>query len=84
MFRARVTVTLKKSILDPQGRTVERSLHNLGFAAAANVRVGKVIELDLDLPREQAEAQAREIAERVLANPVIESYQVELHEVTPA
>lgn len=84
MFRARVTVTLRKSILDPQGRTVERSLHNLGYSAVNNVRVGKEIEFDLDLPREQAEKQAREIAERVLANPVIETYAVELLEVEPA
>jgi phosphoribosylformylglycinamidine synthase PurS subunit len=84
VFRARVTVTLRKSILDPQGRTVERSLHNLGYSTVNNVRVGKEIEFDLDLPREQAEEQAREIAERVLANPVIETYAVELLEVEPA
>lgn len=80
VFRARVIVNLRRSILDPQGRTVERSLHNLGHAGVSGVRVGKVVELLLDGPRERAEAEARRIAETVLANPVMETFELELDE----
>jgi phosphoribosylformylglycinamidine synthase subunit PurS len=73
-----VIVTPKKSILDPQGRTVERSLHTLGHSNVATVRVGKYIELELSGTPEQAEAQAHQIARDLLVNPVIEEYTVQL------
>ena len=84
MFRAKVFVTLRKSILDPQGRTVERSLHNLGFDDANHVRVGKYVEFELSGPRERALERAHAIARDVLSNPVIEDYALELEELQPA
>src|SRR4051812_31181232 len=78
-MRARVFVTLKPSVFDPQGRTIAEALHSLGYAGVENVRQGKFFELDLqttDAPH--AKALAAEVADRVLANPVIESYRVEV------
>ena len=78
-MRARVFVTLKPSVFDPQGRTIAEALHSLGYAAVADVRQGKYFELDLnttDAP--QAKLLAAEVADKLLANPVIESYHVEL------
>ena len=68
---------LKPGISDVQGQTVERALPALGFAAASNVRVGKRIELDIDAPSSQeAKRQVEAICARLLANPVIETYEV--------
>jgi len=78
-MRARVFVTLKPSVFDPQGRTIAEALHSLGYAGVADVRQGKYFELDLnasDAP--QAKALAAEVADKVLANPVIESYRIEV------
>jgi phosphoribosylformylglycinamidine synthase len=78
---ARVYVTPKQGILDPQGKAVERSLHALGFAEVGDVRVGKYIELRLrDLARDAAAARVREMCERLLANGVIEDFRVEVAE----
>jgi phosphoribosylformylglycinamidine synthase len=78
-MRARVFVTLKPSVFDPQGRTIADALHSLGYNAVEEVRQGKYFELDLatTAPAE-AEALAAEVADRLLANPVIESYRVEV------
>lgn len=77
--RARVFVTLKPSVFDPQGRTIANALHSLGYAAVADVRQGKYFELDLTVSSAaDAQALAAEVAEKVLANPVIESCRVEL------
>jgi len=79
MARARVYVTLKKSVFDPQGRTIHDALRSLGYASVADVRQGKFFEVDMGgLGPEEARATAEEIARRVLSNPVIESYRVEL------
>ena len=77
-MKARVVVTLKKSVLDPQGQAVTRALGSLGFAEVKDVRLGKIIELDLDT-RDPAEAQkrVRDMCEKLLANTVIEEYRVE-------
>ena len=78
-MKATVTVMLKAGVLDPQGKAIGQALHNLGFANVGEVRAGKVIELELDetdAPR--ARAQAEEMARRLLANTVIESYRVEV------
>ncbi|HEY6912784.1 MAG TPA: phosphoribosylformylglycinamidine synthase subunit PurS [Myxococcales bacterium] len=77
-MKARVVVTLKKSVLDPQGQAVTRALGSLGFAEVKDARLGKVIELDLDT-RDAAEAQkrVRDMCEKLLANTVIEEYRVE-------
>lgn len=78
-MRARVFVTLKPSVFDPQGKTIAEALHSLGYAAVDEVRQGKYFELELQATAaEQARALAAEVADRLLANPVIESYRVEV------
>jgi len=77
-MRARVFVTLKPSVFDPQGTTVAEALHTLGYPVVTNVRQGKYFELDIDAPTlEEARRIAAEAAEKLLANPVIESYRIE-------
>jgi phosphoribosylformylglycinamidine synthase PurS subunit len=77
--KARVFVTLKPSVFDPQGRTIVDALQSLGYAAVADVRQGKYFELDLDVrTSDDAEKLAGEVAGRVLANPVIESFRIEV------
>jgi phosphoribosylformylglycinamidine synthase len=80
-MKARVFVTLKPSVFDPQGHTIVEALHSLGYADVADVRQGKYFELDLQAPTvAAAEKMAAEVADRVLANPVIESFRVELEQ----
>lgn len=78
-MKARVTVTLKQGVLDPQGKAIEGALKSLGIDGVASVRQGKVF--DVEVPggdRGRAEAALREAAERLLANTVIEDYRVEI------
>jgi phosphoribosylformylglycinamidine synthase subunit PurS len=76
-FNAQVSVMLKPGISDPQGQTIERALPALGYDGVAGVRVGKRIELSLSADdRDHAHRQVIEMCERLLANPVIESYEV--------
>ena len=78
-MRARVFVTLKPSVFDPQGTTVVEALHTLDFTAVKDVRQGKYFELELDTSTpEEARRLATEAADKLLANPVIESYRVEI------
>jgi phosphoribosylformylglycinamidine synthase len=78
-MKAVVTVSLKDGVLDPQGKAVEHALHNLGFANVAEVRVGKIISFDIDAADEaQARAQADEMGRRLLANTVIERFDVQV------
>ena len=78
-MKARVYVTLKKSVFDPQGKAVHDALASLGYAGVSDVRQGKFFELELEATDlGAARAQAEEVARRVLSNPVIESYRVEL------
>jgi phosphoribosylformylglycinamidine synthase subunit PurS len=78
---ARVTVTPKRGILDPQGRAVQQSLHVLGFAEVGEVRVGKYVELRLrDVDRAAAAGRVRAMCEQLLANGVIEDFHVEIVE----
>lgn len=79
-FHAEVFVTLKRAILDPQGRTVENTLKRLGHENLADLRVGKYIELTLSGEREEVEAQLREMATSVLSNPVMEEVRFTLSE----
>ena len=76
-MKARVTVTLKPSVLDPQGKAIEGALKSLGFDGVAGVRQGKVFDIEL-ASAEGAEARLSEMCEKLLANTVIESYRVEL------
>jgi len=78
-MRARVFVTLKPSVFDPQGRTIAEALHSLGYASVADVRQGKYFELDLATTEAATARQlAAEVADKVLANPLIESYRIEV------
>ncbi len=77
-MRMRVIVGLKPGVLDPQGKAIEGALGSLGFEGVRGVRQGKVIELDLDASDEAAaRAEAERMAERLLANPVMETYRIE-------
>ncbi|GAA5533708.1 phosphoribosylformylglycinamidine synthase subunit PurS [Deinococcus aluminii] len=79
-YHAKVFVTLKPSILDPQGRTVERALSHLDYANVSGVRVGKYIELTLSGERAEVESQLADIVENVLSNPIMENARWELEE----
>ena len=81
-MQALVHVTLKKTVLDPQGRTIRSALNNLGFSGVQEVRQGKFFEIELADGADPAQAreQVEKIAHEVLANPVIEEYEVELRE----
>ena len=79
VMRARVFVTLKPSVFDPQGKTIADALHSLGYGGVEDVRQGKYFELDLATTEAaQAQALAAEVADKLLANPVIESYRIEV------
>ena len=78
-MRARVFVTLKPSVFDPQGQTIADALHSMGYGTVGDVRQGKYFELELTSgSAEQARMLASEVADKLLANPVIESYRVEV------
>ena len=79
MFLARVYVTLKPTVNDPQGLTIRGGLHSLGFESVQDVRAGKYIEITLDAKDEsEADAQVTEMCRKLLANPVIEDFRFEL------
>ncbi len=81
MFKATVNVTLKKSVLDPQGQTVLHALGTMGFNEAKSLRVGKFFELSLDAEnRQKAEASIKAMCDKLLTNPVIEDYTFQLQE----
>jgi phosphoribosylformylglycinamidine synthase subunit PurS len=67
----------KEGILDPQGQAVERALPALGFEGVSHVHVGRLIELDVETDGQEAKAQVEQMCERLLANPLIESYEVQ-------
>ena len=78
-MRATVLVRPKQGILDPQGEAVETALEHLGFAVSA-ARVGKVVDLELEADDpEQARAEVEKMCEQLLANPLMESFEVEIH-----
>ena len=80
-MRARVHVRLKDGVLDPQGAAIGRALGQLGFAGVGEVRQGKLIELQLDeTDRARAEIRVRDMCERLLANPVIETYTITIEQ----
>ena len=81
MFLARVYVTLKPTVNDPQGLTIRGGLHSLGFESVQDVRAGKYIEITLDAKdKSEADAQVTEMCRKLLANPVIEDFRFELEE----
>ena len=76
-MKALVHVTLKKDVLDPQGKAIQKASASLGYEAVKSVRQGKIFEVELDATdRKQAEAQLAELCEKLLANPVIEDYTI--------
>jgi phosphoribosylformylglycinamidine synthase len=78
-MKARVTVTLKSGVLDPQGKAIEGALKSLGLVGVASVRQGKVFDIEVDgSDRAQAEALVKQAADKLLANTVIENYRVEV------
>ena len=78
-MKARVFITLKNGVLDPQGKAIGHALNNLGFTAVGEVRQGKVIDIDLDEhDQTKARASLKAMCEKLLANTVIEKFEVEL------
>ena len=78
-MRARVTVMLKEGVLDPQGEAVKHALNSLKYNKVKSVRQGKVIEIELDeTSRERANKNVQEMCEKLLANTVIESFEIEI------
>ena len=76
---AQIFVTLKKTVLDPQGQTIQRALNSMGHAEIASVRQGKYFEIELTgVDKARAEATMAKLAEDVLSNPVIEEFRVEI------
>lgn len=81
MYLAKIYVTLKPTVNDPQGQTVRGSLRHLGFSRITDVRVGKYLEVRIDeSDRSRAEAQVADMCRKLLANPVIEEYRFEVEE----
>ncbi len=81
IMKAKIYITLKNGILDPQGRAIQQSLQTLGFDTVGEVRIGKFIEVDLcDTDRTSAGNSIKEMCEKLLANTVIEEYQYEIIE----
>ncbi|RLD99228.1 MAG: phosphoribosylformylglycinamidine synthase [Aquificota bacterium] len=81
-MKARIIVTLKRGVLDPQGKAVKGALTNLGFDQVRDVRVGKVIDVDLDGVEDEAQALTlvEDMCKKLLANPVIEDFSYTLEE----
>jgi phosphoribosylformylglycinamidine synthase PurS subunit len=79
MIKARITVTLKNGVLDPQGKAIEHALSGLGFGGVGQVRQGKVFDLELsETDKTKAEADLKAMCDKLLANTVIENYAVEI------
>ncbi len=82
-MKARVQVMLKNGVLDPQGKAIEHSLASLGFSNVDEVRMGKVIEVDVaETDIDKARVQITEMCEKLLANTVIERYEIELEDAS--
>jgi phosphoribosylformylglycinamidine synthase len=78
-MKAKIRITLKKGVLDPQGKAIEGALGSLGFIGVENVRQGKYIELEMaETDVEKARVQIRSMCEKLLANTIIENYDIEL------
>ena len=82
MYKAKIDVTLKKSVLDPQGQTVLQALHSLGFKDVEGLRVGKHFELTINSgDLKNADSEVKSMCDRLLINPIIEEYTYQLEEV---
>ena len=84
MYLAKIYITLKPTVNDPQGLTIKGALYNLGFSNVEKVRAGKYMEIWLEGKNlQQAKVQVEEMCRKLLANPVIENYRFELEETLP-
>lgn len=82
MFRSKINISLRKSILDPQGKTVKHSLESLGFKNINDLRMGKYIEMNIDsASKEEAEQLTKKACEKLLVNSVMEDYDFEIEKV---
>jgi phosphoribosylformylglycinamidine synthase subunit PurS len=82
VYKASIKVTLRPSILDPQGKATQHALESLGYASVQQVRIGRYIELFIaETDRDAAERVAKEACEKLLANPVMENYSIAIEEV---
>lgn len=82
MFHAKVTVTIRSSILDPQGKAIEHGIHSLGYPEITHVRMGKHVEFDVATgDRDKAERMVREACEKLLANPIMEDFSFTLEPI---
>lgn len=81
MYKVKVYVTLRESVLDPQGTAVKQSLQSLSYEEVTDVRIGKYMELTLEKSDRAVEEVVKEVCDRLLANPVIEDYRYEIEEV---
>jgi phosphoribosylformylglycinamidine synthase len=80
-MRVKIFVSLKKGVLDPQGKAIERSLHTLGYNEVQDVRAGKYLEIEMEsASRQDAEQRVREMCDKLLTNTVIEDYRFEIQE----
>jgi len=80
-MKATVTVELKPAVLDPQGKAIQHSLEALGFAGVEDVRVGKLFRITISddgSPREKIEEQLEQMSQKLLANPIVENYKVDV------
>ncbi len=80
MYKVKVYVTLKKSVIDPHGSAVERQLQSMDYNGVSNVRVGKYIEFFVEKSDRNVEEIVKEVCEKMLVNPVIEDYRYEVEE----
>ena len=81
MYKVKVFITLKESVLDPQGTAVKNSLHSLSYNEVSDTRIGKYIELTIDKTDRDLDQLVKEMCEKLLANMVIENYRYEVEEV---
>ncbi|WP_243387414.1 phosphoribosylformylglycinamidine synthase subunit PurS [Bacillus kexueae] len=81
MYKVKVYVTLRESVLDPQGNAVKGSLHSMNYTEVQDVRIGKYMELLIEETDKNVEDKVKEMCDKLLANPVIEDYRYEIEEV---
>ncbi|MFJ7748234.1 phosphoribosylformylglycinamidine synthase subunit PurS [Peribacillus sp. NPDC097295] len=81
MYKVKVYITLRESVLDPQGTAVQQSLHSLTYNEVSDVRVGKYIELTIEDTERDLDQLVKEMCEKLLANTVIEAYRYDVEEV---
>ncbi|AMW98232.1 MULTISPECIES: phosphoribosylformylglycinamidine synthase subunit PurS [Rummeliibacillus] len=81
MYKVQVYITLRESVLDPQGSAVKQSLHSLGYKGIEELRIGKYLELTIDQKEQDIDGLVNEVCQKLLANTVIEDYRYDIKEV---